>query len=99
MDDFASPIYVLFFTLAGASLDISILTKVGLMGVAYIFARAAGKMLGSWVGAKSVKADPAVRKYLGLSLLPQGGGGNRAFSIGKTAAAAICNRYYNNYHV
>lgn len=64
---------MLFFTLAGASLDISILTKVGLMGVAYIFARAAGKMLGSWVGAKSVKADPAVRKYLGLSLLPQGG--------------------------
>lgn len=73
INDFASPIYVLFFTLAGASLDISILTKVGLMGVAYIFARAAGKMLGSWVGAKSVKAEPAVRKYLGLSLLPQGG--------------------------
>jgi Kef-type K+ transport system membrane component KefB len=73
IDDFASPIYVLFFTLAGASLDISILTKVGLMGVAYIFARAAGKILGSWIGAKSVKSDAVVRKYLGLSLLPQGG--------------------------
>lgn len=73
VEDFASPVYVLFFTLAGASLDLSVLAAVGLMGLAYIVARAAGKMLGAWVGAKSVKADTAVRKYLGLTLLPQGG--------------------------
>lgn len=71
--DFASPIYVLFFTLAGASLDLSILTSVGLMGIAYILARAGGKIGGAWLGAKSVKAPDAVRKYLGLGLLPQGG--------------------------
>lgn len=73
IEDFASPVYVLFFTLAGASLNLSILATVGLMGLAYIVARASGKFLGAWVGAKAVKADDAVRKYLGLALLPQGG--------------------------
>ena len=71
--DFASPVYVLFFTLAGASLNLGILAHVGLMGIAYILARAGGKMMGAWVGAKSVQADSMIRKYLGLTLLPQGG--------------------------
>jgi len=73
INDFASPVYILFFTLAGASLDLSILVSVGIVGVAYVFARAGGKMLGAWGGAKAVKADPKVTKYLGLGLLPQGG--------------------------
>lgn len=73
VNDFVSPVYVLFFTLAGASLDLGILARVGAMGVAYILARAGGKMIGARLGAKSVKADPAVVKYLGLALLPQGG--------------------------
>jgi Kef-type K+ transport system membrane component KefB len=73
VSDFASPVYVLFFTLAGASLDLSILAKVGLMGVAYLFARAGGKALGAWIGARSVQASEVVKKYLSLALLPQGG--------------------------
>ncbi len=73
INDFASPVYILFFTLAGASLDLSILVSVGIVGVAYVIARAGGKMLGAWIGAKTVKADPKITKYLGLGLLPQGG--------------------------
>lgn len=73
VSDFVSPVYVLFFTLAGASLNLSIFAKVGLMGLAYILSRAGGKMLGAWIGAKSVQADNVIRKYLGLALLPQGG--------------------------
>lgn len=73
VDAFSAPVYTLFFTLAGASLDLSILKTVGLMGIGYILARAGGKVFGAWVGAKAVKAEPAVRKYLGLALLPQGG--------------------------
>ncbi len=73
INDFAAPVFTLFFTLAGASLDLSILKTVGLMGIGYILARAAGKILGAWVGAKAVKAEPVVSKYLGLALLPQGG--------------------------
>lgn len=72
-NDFISPVYILFFTLAGASLNLSVFATVGLMGVAYILARAGGKMLGAWIGAKSVRADKMVTKYLGLALLPQGG--------------------------
>ncbi|NLO09992.1 MAG: cation:proton antiporter [Clostridiales bacterium] len=73
VDAFVSPVYVLFFTLAGASLDLNILLSVGILGVGYVIARATGKMFGAWVGAKSVKADPAVTKNLGYALFPQGG--------------------------
>ena len=73
IDDFISPVYILFFTLAGASLDLSILISVGFIGFAYVLSRAGGKMLGAWSGAKIMKANPVVTKYLGLSLLPQGG--------------------------
>ena len=73
INGFIAPVYVLFFTLAGASLDLSILLSVGMLGVAYVIARASGKIIGAWVGAKSVKADPMVTKNLGYALLPQGG--------------------------
>ena len=73
VNDFASPVYVLFFTLAGASLNLSVLSTVGLMGIAYVIARAFGKMFGARVGAKAVKADEVVTQNLGLALLPQGG--------------------------
>ena len=73
LNHFTPPVYLLFFTLAGASLDLSILFSVGALGIAYIIARAAGKMLGARLGAKTVDADPMVQKYLGLALLPQGG--------------------------
>jgi len=67
------PLNVLFFTLAGANLQISILTTVGLVGVGYILARALGKILGAGFGAKVVKSEDFVQKYLGMSLLTQGG--------------------------
>ncbi|MCK9524373.1 MAG: cation:proton antiporter [Limnochordia bacterium] len=73
VNDFASPVYILFFTLAGASLDLRILMSVGLMGLGYIIARALGKGIGAYAGAKHVGAPDTVRKYLGLALLPQGG--------------------------
>ena len=71
--DFTPPIYVLFFTLAGASLNLSVLTKVGALGIGYILARAAGKIIGATLGAKYVNYDKKVAKYLGMSLLTQGG--------------------------
>ena len=73
VSDFTPPIYILFFTLAGASLDVSILSKVGVLGVGYIIARILGKVIGSGIGAKLVKAPENVTKYLGMSLLPIGG--------------------------
>lgn len=73
VNNFVPAFYVLFFTLAGASLDLSILREVGLIGTAYVLARGLGKYMGSYIGSTYVKAEEAVKKYLGLALLPQGG--------------------------
>lgn len=73
INDFINPVYILFFTLAGASLNLSTFKTVGFMGIAYVFARAGGKMIGAYFGAKSVNSDPMNTKNLGLALLPQGG--------------------------
>lgn len=68
-----NPIYVLFFVLAGANLQLALLTKVGLVGVAYIVSRMAGKIGGATLGSLISKAPAVVRKYLGLGLIPQAG--------------------------
>jgi len=73
VNDFATPFFVLFFTLAGASLDLSILATVGIVGVGYVFARAGGKFLGTWFGAKVMKSEKQVTKWMGFAMLPQGG--------------------------
>ncbi|NMB01156.1 MAG: cation:proton antiporter [Firmicutes bacterium] len=73
VNDFVSPVYILFFTSAGASLDLGILMSVGIMGLGYIVARATGKIVGAAVGAKLTGAPETVTKYLGFALLPQGG--------------------------
>ncbi len=66
-------IYVLFFTLVGARFQISLLPSMGLLGVAYIVLRSAGKFGGAWVGGTLGQAPPPVRNNLGLGLLSQAG--------------------------
>lgn len=76
INDFATPFYVMFFTLAGASLDLAVLKQDSLiiwMSLVYIFARGGGKILGILVGAYIVDSPKTIKKYLGIALLPQGG--------------------------
>ena len=73
INNFTPPVYLLFFTIAGAGLDLRVLAQVGLLGIGYIIARALGKIIGATLGARAVNADPVVQKYLGFTLLPQGG--------------------------
>ncbi|VEU80633.1 cation:proton antiporter [Haploplasma axanthum] len=73
INDFVPIFYILFFTIAGATLKLDILKTVGLIGVVYIIARALGKITGSHVGAVISNAESNVKKYLGFALLPQGG--------------------------
>ncbi|MDN6730882.1 MAG: cation:proton antiporter [Atopostipes suicloacalis] len=73
VSEFTPPIFILFFTLAGASLDVKILSQVGFLGIGYILARILGKVIGTGIGAKAVDAHPNIIKYLGSSLLPIGG--------------------------
>ncbi|MDO4568577.1 MAG: cation:proton antiporter [Clostridia bacterium] len=72
-DEWTPPLFLLFFVISGAQLDISALPAVGLLGLIYLAARSAGKYLGAFAGASAVHASPNVRKYLGITLLPQAG--------------------------
>jgi Kef-type K+ transport system membrane component KefB len=71
---FSPPIYVLFFVLVGARLQISsIPTWIIILAVIYVFGRTMGKISGAWFGAYVSKAPEQVRKYLGLCLFSQAG--------------------------
>ena len=83
LNEFTPPINLLFFTLAGMSLDLKVLASVSLLGVGYIFARASGKIIGAGVGARALGESITMQKYLGLSLLTQGG-----ISIGLSSIVA-----------
>ena len=72
-DRWTPPLFMLFFVISCADLDLSILPTVGILGALYIIARALGKYFGAMAGAAVVKADPNIRKYLGITLLPQAG--------------------------
>lgn len=68
-----SPLYLLFFVLAGANLEIGILSKLGLIGLTYLLFRVLGKLVGAGLGARISNASASIKKYLGLSLIPQAG--------------------------
>ena len=69
------PLFLLFFVISGASLDLSVFSKpiFVLIGLIYILARSAGKYLGATGSAKLMKCDENIVKYLGITLLPQAG--------------------------
>ena len=70
-----APIYVLFFVISGAELDLSIFAELAVVGigVAYILSRSAGKIFGASVSARMVRCEESICKYLGITLLPQAG--------------------------
>lgn len=72
-DSITPPIFLMFFVVSGAELNLSILPQIGLIGVAYILARVVGKIGGASAGAIVTKAPPAVKKYVGFTLVPQAG--------------------------
>lgn len=73
VENITHPIYLLFFFISGAELDISLIPTVGLIGVTYVIIRVVGKVAGAAMGAKISKAEPVVTKYLGFTLIPQAG--------------------------
>ena len=74
-DRWSGPAITLFFVLSGAALDFSVFAdlSVVLIGVVYILARSLGKILGAHWSAVLAKSPATVRKYLGITLLPQAG--------------------------
>jgi len=73
VDRWTPPLFMFFFILSGAELDVRVIVTVGLIGVVYIVARSVGKYFGAYLGALSTKSDKNIRHYLGFALLPQAG--------------------------
>lgn len=72
-DSVTPPIFMLFFVLSGARLDVSLIPAIGVIGALYIIMRVVGKLCGSWLGSVITKAPEPVKKYLGWTLIPQAG--------------------------
>lgn len=74
-DRWSGPAITLFFVLSGSALQFSVFTEpaVILIGLVYIIARSLGKYFGAHWSAVLAKSPENVKKYLGITLLPQAG--------------------------
>lgn len=73
VDNITAPIFLMFFVVSGAELDITILPSIGLIGIIYLVIRVIGKISGAYVGSTLIKAPETVKKYIGFTLIPQAG--------------------------
>jgi Kef-type K+ transport system membrane component KefB len=75
LEPLTSPLYAIFFAIAGAELSLEIFkdSSVILAGVTFIILRAIGKYFGVYFSAAAFKLPNRIKNYLGLSLLPQAG--------------------------
>ena len=67
------PFYAIFFVLAGADLNLGLLKSMGPLGIGYIVARLAGKLIGARVGSRWTTLTAANRALLGRAILSQAG--------------------------
>ena len=74
-DRWSGPAITLFFVLSGSALQFGVFGDVSviLIGLVYIVARSLGKYLGAGWSSAMVHSPEPVRKYLGITLLPQAG--------------------------
>jgi Kef-type K+ transport system membrane component KefB len=102
IDGFTPPLFMMFFVISGAQLDVSIyyrdpalLAMFLPLAVIYFIMRSAGKYAGAYVGSFAEKdCDPNIRKYLGLMLLPQAG---VAIGLATTAGKELSGSFGGGY--
>ncbi len=75
IDRWTTPLFILFFVISGAELELGVFTKASVIGagLVYIISRSAGKIFGASISAKLTKCEPNIVKNLGITLLPQAG--------------------------
>lgn len=75
VDRWTTPLFILFFVISGAELELSVFTSfaVVLVGIVYILFRSLGKIAGATFSARLMKCDEQIVKHLGITLLPQAG--------------------------
>lgn len=67
------PLYLVFFALAGAAIHLDEVAALGLIGIAYIAARAVGRVAGGFLGGVLGGLRPGAAVRVGGNLLPQAG--------------------------
>lgn len=67
------PFYAIFFVLAGAELDLRLISAIGGLGLVYLVGRAGGKFFGARLAARWLGLERSVQQYLGFALLAQAG--------------------------
>ncbi|MDH3978144.1 MAG: cation:proton antiporter, partial [Gammaproteobacteria bacterium] len=83
IEDIEAPFLIIFFVLAGASLELGALIMAGSLGLVYMASRAIGKIAGAGIGALAAHTDPLTSRWMGLALMPQAG-----VAIGMTLVAS-----------
>lgn len=73
IEKLANPILLLFFTLAGASLNPTLIPLAGIAVVVYIIGRLISKFTGAYYAAKISGMDQNISRYLPACLLSQAG--------------------------
>lgn len=68
-----TPLYLIFFVLAGASFELPVLIKLGWLGLAYILFRTIGKVAGASLGGIWGGGGKGINRFIGWGLLPQAG--------------------------
>ncbi len=73
LEKVSMPVYVVFFALSGASLDLEALKQRWFVVLICVFWRGILKFLGTFLGAKLVREEPGVQKYSWAGFISQAG--------------------------
>lgn len=73
LESISPPVYVLFFTLTGASVRLDLLQHIGLMAAGIVIIRGIFKWLGTWLGSRLAQEDPFFRKHGWAGFISQAG--------------------------
>ena len=72
-DYFEEMIFVIFFVIAGAHLELSVLKNSLWIVLVFVILRICGKVFGAFLGSVISGAQESVRRYTAFGLIPQGG--------------------------
>jgi len=67
------PFLLIFFVMAGATLDLRGLVSIGAVGVGYVLLRAIARIIGAWIGARVAGLPGREGGMMGMALMPQAG--------------------------
>lgn len=70
---FLEIIFVLFFIVSGATINLGMIPEIWHIALIYVVLRVIGKIVGSYIGGVVSQSSDAVKKYMGVSLMPQAG--------------------------